>query len=495
MVQGRQPERRSTALPYRLGAALGIAATIAAMTLGFVGADRDLQRRAAQVAVADLEFATGFAERAAPLLERRDMLRLPVLVAVGRDFIDGRVLLLDRDGRVLIDTDSVRGEELLPRPVFDGPTQRLVASGDESAAATAEPAAESDAVCLETVAPIRFGGERIGEVRIRRAPQLIGPGFDFAWFGLTLLGSLSAIAVAVALAAQWSGRVRRATDAVIQLSAGQPCGLSVEGGSSELRGLGRALQELERGMSAVSRQAAEGCLSMAAALVDGLERRRLVAPGRAERLSALSLRIADALQLAEPERRVLDQASRLADLGKVWVRAAILTKQGPLDDGERESLRQHPLRAAECLERFPSLRKIAEVVRHQSERYDGLGLPDRLRAERIPLASRILAVVSAYDALTAAGERSLPWRAAIEQLTRQRGEMFDPWLVDVLAAELERDPPPVEVDREVAVVPATSTLFWPPVEALAEDPAEDDDDAIDELEVLLDEPDGEKADS
>jgi HD-GYP domain-containing protein (c-di-GMP phosphodiesterase class II) len=461
------------------------------VTLGFVGADRDLQRRAAQVAVADLEFAAGLAERAAPLLERRDMLRLPVLVAIGRDFIDGRVLLSDRDGRVLIDTASVRGEDLLPPLAVDGAVQRLVGDGDEAGAPTA-----SEARCLETAAPIRFGGERIGEVRIRRAPHLVGPGFDFGWFGLSLLGSLSAIAVAVALGAQWSARVRRATDAVIQLSAGQPCGLSVEGGSSELRGLGRALQELERGMSAVSRQAAEGCLSMAAALVDGLERRRLVMPGRAERVARLALRVADALQLAEPERRVLDQASRLVDLGKVWVRAALLTKQGPLDEGERESLRQHPLRAAECLERFPSLRKIAVVVRHQSERYDGLGLPDRLRGERIPLASRILAVVSAYDALTVAGERSVPWQAALERLARQRGEIFDPWLVDVLATELERDPPPIEVDREVAVMPAAATLFWPPVAEFGDDVAEDDeDDAIDELEVLLDDQDGDKTDS
>ena len=478
MVPSSERTRRSSSLPQRLLVALAAAAVFVAVLLGYHAADRSHHQAVAERLAEDRRLATALAERAAPLLERQDLMRLSVLASVARDQADGRLLVLDRTGKVTIDTSLVLGDRTLGLLTSQQALQREVAR-------------EVGDPIQETIAPVRFGGDLIGEVRLQRDLVVPAATFDYGWFGLWLLGSLTIVAVAVALGYQWSMRVRAATAAVIRLSSGSPADLKIEGGSRELLGLGHALQEMERNLRAGSQQVADGYLAMATTLVDSLERRKLVAPGRSERLVKLAGRVAERLQLPDAERDQLETACRLADLGKAWVRAAILQKRGQLDEIERESLRQHPLRAAEHLERLPALRGVAAIVRHQCERYDGLGTPDRLRGDRIPLGARVLAIVSSFEALTDSSDRPLPWDAALERLHAARGEVFDPALLEAFAATVADAPPLANNDRAVAIVPAATTLFWP--ERPEDDDEDDDDDTVDELEVMLDDADRDDA--
>jgi hypothetical protein len=95
----------------------------------------------------------------------------------------------------------------------------------------------------------------------------------------------------------------------------------------------------------------------------------------------------------------------------------------------------------------------------------------------------VLAIASAFDLLTTcAAERPLAWPEALAQLAKTRGEAFDPWLVDLLAEEVRKEPP-AENDREVMIVPA-GAMPW---RSIANEPADDDDRVDDELEVMLDE--------
>ena len=110
MVPGAQRTRRGWSLTQRLTLALSIGAFFVAVLLGFLGADRGDRQLAARAAVAEREFAAALAERCAPLLERSDLMRLSVLTSVARDQAQGRVLVLDRAGRVLVMPDlSVPG--------------------------------------------------------------------------------------------------------------------------------------------------------------------------------------------------------------------------------------------------------------------------------------------------------------------------------------------------------------------------------------------------
>ncbi|MFT4512958.1 MAG: HD-GYP domain-containing protein (c-di-GMP phosphodiesterase class II) [Planctomycetota bacterium] len=461
---------RGWSLTRRLVVALSVGAAFVAVVLGFLGADRDNQHQAAVQATAEQEAAIAMAERAAPLLDNADVMRLSVLASVVRDQIGGRVLVIDRTGTVVIDSALVLGDRKMSLLAATAPFQRTTEIGN------GEPMRES-------LAAVRFGGEVIGEVRLQCESRTFGSTFDLTWFGLVLLSCLSLVAVAAMLGHYWSARIRGATDALIRLAAGEVAGDAPEGAESELQDLGSAMRELEKGMQDGLQRVGDGYVAMALHVVDGLEKRRLVPPGHGDRTAGLAARIARRLQLLDADRNELDIGCRLVDLGKASVRASILQKQGALTAAESRSLDHHPVHASEQLECVPALRRVAKILRHQQERYDGRGTPDGLRGDRLPLGSRILAIAAAFDMLTTCAEQTpLEWSEALQQLDKAKGEVFDPWLVELFAEEIERDPP-ASSDREVMIVPGGS-LPWRTVDG------DDEEDAAaelnSELEVMLD---------
>lgn len=470
---GPQMERRPRgwSLTRRLVVALSIGALFVAVVLGFLGSDRDSQKLAQAQAEAEQALAVSLAERAAPMLDRGDVMRLSVLAAVVRDQAAGRALVLDRHGRVVIDTALVMGDRQLSLLANGAPFQRVSALADGTE-------------LRESLAAVRFGGETIGEVRLQCEPRAVQASFDLTWFGLVLLSCLTLVAAAAMLGHHWSARVRGATDALIRLAAGEVAGEAQQGAESELQDLGSAMRELEKGMQDGLQRVSESYAAMALDVVQGLEQRRLAPPGHGERTARLAARVAERLQLLTEDRQELAMACRLVDLGKASVRASILQKQGELTEVERASLEHHPVRAAEQLECVPGLRRIAKIVRHQLERYDGRGTPDGLRGDRIPLGSRLLAVASSFDLLThCAADKPLEWHEALHQLRAAKGEVFDPWLVDLFCEEIEKDPP-TSTDREVMIVPVGS-LPWRTVSADADD-EDGAGDEQEELEVMID---------
>jgi len=459
-------------LTRRLIVALSIGSFFVAIVLGFLGADRDNQHMEAEQARAEQDAAMSMAERAAPLLDGSDVMRLSVLAAVVRDQIGGRALVLDRNGRVVIDTALVLGDRKLSLLAGTAPFQRVSKIG------TGEPVRES-------LAPVRFGGEIVGEVRLQCELRKFASMFDLTWFGLVLLSCLSLVATAAVLGHYWSARVRGATDALIRLAAGEVAGASPDGSESELQDLGSAMRELEKGMQDGLQRVGDGYVAMALNVVDGLEKRRLVAPGHGDRTAKLAARIAERLQLLDADRNELDIACRLVDLGKGFVRTSLLQKQGPLTQTEQNSFERHPVLAAEQLECVPALRRVSKILRHQLERYDGRGTPDGLRGDRLPLGSRIMAIASAFDLLiTCAEEVPMDCDDALRQIDKAKGEVFDPWLVELFLEEIQRDPP-LSSDREVMIVPGGS-MPWRTVDGEVDDEDDANAELQNELEVMLD---------
>lgn len=123
-------------------------------------------------------------------------------------------------------------------------------------------------------------------------------------------------------------------------------------------------------------------------------------------------------------------ASLIHDIGKIAVPREILNKSSKLSPEEFEVVKTHPVVAADLL-RMAGLDDIAKIVRHHHERFDGAGYPDGLRGEQIPIESRIIAVVDAYDAMTSERpyRRMLTNEEAIEELKANSGTQFDPLIV------------------------------------------------------------------
>ncbi len=153
-----------------------------------------------------------------------------------------------------------------------------------------------------------------------------------------------------------------------------------------------------------------------------------------------------------PDLAHLRIAAMLHDIGKVVLPDRILQKPESLSPVEFEEVKRHPETGAELINRVEGLGQIAEWVRHSHEHFDGSGYPSGLAGERIPLASRILLVADAFDAITS----DRPYRSAqspeeaLNELRRHAGRQFDPRCVDALEEYLTDAGLHVRVEEVVA---------------------------------------------
>jgi diguanylate cyclase (GGDEF)-like protein len=141
------------------------------------------------------------------------------------------------------------------------------------------------------------------------------------------------------------------------------------------------------------------------------------------------------------------RAAELHDVGKMAIPDAILEKTGPLDDAEWSFMRRHTIIGERILLAAPALRSAARLVRASHERWDGLGYPDGLAGEDIPLGARVVGACDAYHAMTT-DRPHRPRQSASEalaELYRCAGTQFDPEVVDAFARVLERGSRPRRV--------------------------------------------------
>jgi two-component system cell cycle response regulator len=129
-------------------------------------------------------------------------------------------------------------------------------------------------------------------------------------------------------------------------------------------------------------------------------------------------------------------AAELHDVGKVGIPAKILQKPGPLDSEEQWFVQRHSEIGESLVEAMPSLQAVAPIVRAAHERPDGRGYPDGLTLAEIPISSRIIAVVDAFDAMTSHRpyQQAMSIPDALAELRRYAGSQFDSAVVDAFAA-------------------------------------------------------------
>jgi HD-GYP domain-containing protein (c-di-GMP phosphodiesterase class II) len=429
-----------SSLTLRLTAVLAFGAMLLSFLVTMAAAEGTREQRLAELHRRHEEACASIARRAAPLLERGDDLRLSVLATSVAEMIDGRVLMVDGGGRVRLDTGLGLGGETLGLETSDGLLRRAL---------------DPDGLNWEVLAPALGHDGGAGEVRIRyRLEATQQAAFPWSLFGLVLLCSLSLITLACWIAHSWVQRVRMLARQAQSMARGDLSAV----GAERLDGRGGAVAELEdavRELGAARDDAAQharaACLDLAREVVHALELRGHVPVGHPERVRQRALDFASELGLAPADREDLAAAGALLDLGKAGVRPSALTKVTGLDELERESLRQHPTRGAGLLAALPGLEGVAQAIRHQHEKWDGGGFPEGLRGDRIPLSSRILAIASAYEGMVHGGVHGRPmtWPDALDRLREDRGEHFDPALVDAFEALVRRDPP--RSDRGVTI--------------------------------------------
>ena len=159
------------------------------------------------------------------------------------------------------------------------------------------------------------------------------------------------------------------------------------------------------------------------------------------RLAEWALRVARNLGVPEEELYQVEVAALLHDVGKIGVPDAILKKTSALTADERQIINRHPEYSWSILRLFTGLEEASLYALHHHESIDGSGYPAGLKGRSIPLASRIVSVIDAYDAMVSnrCYRKGLPHAEAVRRLLESSGTQFDPEVVNAFIpiAELE----------------------------------------------------------
>lgn len=156
-------------------------------------------------------------------------------------------------------------------------------------------------------------------------------------------------------------------------------------------------------------------------------------------LQCIAQKLGEELRLDEEMIQQLIILASIHDLGKVTIDSELLSKKEPLTNEEWEVLRRHPEMGYRIAMASMDLAAIADYILSHHERWDGKGYPSGLKGEEIPLLSRIIAIIDAYDAMTGGRpyKERLTREDAIVEIMDNAGTQFDPDLAEVFVRILK----------------------------------------------------------
>jgi putative nucleotidyltransferase with HDIG domain len=158
------------------------------------------------------------------------------------------------------------------------------------------------------------------------------------------------------------------------------------------------------------------------------------------RVTRLACAIAGEMGLALERIEGLSIAAMLHDIGKVFIPPEILTKTEPLTDLETTLIQAHSQAGYNLLQNLDFSQPVAQIVLQHHERMDGSGYPAKLKGEEIILEARILAVPDVVEAMAYARpyRHNLGINRALQEISRNRGALYDPEVVDICLRLFER---------------------------------------------------------
>lgn len=172
-----------------------------------------------------------------------------------------------------------------------------------------------------------------------------------------------------------------------------------------------------------------------------LELRERETAGHSQRVVEWTLRLAQAMGICPEDMIHLQRGALLHDIGKMGIPDHILLKPGPLTKEEWEIMQRHPIYSYQLLSKIPYLTPALDIPHYHHERWDGLGYPNNLIGEAIPIAARIFAIVDVWDALSSDRPYRPAWtrEAIIDYLKNQSGKQFDPQVVEIFLQLIEQN--------------------------------------------------------
>lgn len=171
--------------------------------------------------------------------------------------------------------------------------------------------------------------------------------------------------------------------------------------------------------------------SLMTSLAMAIEAKDVYTKQHIQRVQYYSVCLAEAAKLDPKDREAVRLGALVHDVGKIAIPDRILAKPGKLTSEEFQRMKDHVTVGSMILDPVGFRCPVAEAVRSHHERWDGLGYPDQLRGDQIPIGGRVIAIADVFDALTSSRpyRRAMQPEEALAQLERLSGEQLDPELV------------------------------------------------------------------
>jgi putative nucleotidyltransferase with HDIG domain len=209
------------------------------------------------------------------------------------------------------------------------------------------------------------------------------------------------------------------------------------------RNLEAKVRERTKQLAAKHQELRTAYIQTIRALAEAIDAKDAYTRGHSERVAVYSSRLAREMGLRKEMIERVYFSGLLHDVGKIGIPDAIITKPDRLTEQEYLEIQKHPEIGAKILEPVEFLRHIVPCVRHHHEWYDGCdrGYPDRLRADKIPLPSRLILVCDTVEAMTSDRpyRKALPLDTVVRELHKYSGSQFDPQCVEAFLRLLERE--------------------------------------------------------
>lgn len=183
------------------------------------------------------------------------------------------------------------------------------------------------------------------------------------------------------------------------------------------------------------------CEMAARTILQALDAKDHYTFGHSMRVCYYSLVLGKEMKLTNQEMYELELSALFHDIGKIGTPDAVLNKPTRLTEEEFKIMKKHPVDSYNILKGFDVFEKIAINAKHHHERFDGRGYPDALKADEIPLYSRIILIADTFDAMTSSRvyRKGLPYETAYAELIEFSGTQFDPELVQHFISGMKKE--------------------------------------------------------
>src|SRR5919206_4086131 len=288
---------------------------------------------------------------------------------------------------------------------------------------------------------------------------------------ISLLAATFALLIGFLFAKQLSQPVHDLAEAAQRIAAGNFAQRITVRSRTELGALGESFNQmtdrLERYIEDLRRAAEEnrelflGTVKSLAAAIDGKDP---YTRGHSERVARFSIAIAERMNLPDDEIEKLRISAILHDVGKIAIDDKILKKPAALTDEEYEIMKGHPQKGYKIMSQIPAMKEFLPGMYMHHEMVNGMGYPQGLKGDEIPLMGKIVAVADTFDAMTTDRpyQKAMKFEDALARIESFVGTRYDPSVVAALSeACKEGQIKPGQVKLRRPAKPALSPQITP----------------------------------